>query len=68
VFDGLFPFYSRPLIISPHRPYSREVAAYPVPWLREKKFWPTVSRIDDAYGDLNLICDCPSVEETVDAQ
>ncbi|KAG1757161.1 glycine cleavage system P-protein-domain-containing protein [Suillus lakei] len=40
-----------------------EEAAYPMPWLREKKFWPTVSRIDDAYGDLNLICDCPSVEE-----
>lgn len=46
-----------------NRPYSREEAAYPVPWLREKKFWPTVSRIDDAYGDLNLICDCPTVEE-----
>ncbi|EIW87034.1 glycine dehydrogenase [Coniophora puteana RWD-64-598 SS2] len=45
------------------RPYTRETAAYPMPWLREKKFWPTVSRIDDAYGDLNLICDCPSVEE-----
>lgn len=37
------------------RPYSRETAAYPVPWLRERKFWPTVSRVDDAYGDLNLI-------------
>ncbi|TFK56654.1 glycine dehydrogenase [Heliocybe sulcata] len=46
------------------RPYSRMTAAYPKPWLLEKKFWPTVSRIDDAYGDLNLICDCPSVEET----
>ncbi|KAH6916984.1 glycine dehydrogenase [Coprinopsis sp. MPI-PUGE-AT-0042] len=46
-----------------NRPYSREDAAYPVPWLREKKFWPSVSRLDDAYGDLNLICDCPSVEE-----
>ncbi|EGO31043.1 hypothetical protein SERLADRAFT_444616 [Serpula lacrymans var. lacrymans S7.9] len=46
------------------RPYSREAAAYPMPWLRERKFWPTVSRIDDAYGDLNLICDCPSVEES----
>ena len=56
------------LTVSPHRPYSRETAAYPVPWLREKKFWPAVSRIDDAYGDLNLICDCPSVEETVEAQ
>ncbi|KAI0962018.1 hypothetical protein AcV7_000958 [Taiwanofungus camphoratus] len=47
-----------------NRPYSRQIAAYPVPWLLEKKFWPTVSRIDDAYGDLNLICDCPSVEES----
>ncbi|KAJ7786499.1 glycine cleavage system P-protein-domain-containing protein [Mycena metata] len=46
-----------------NRPYSRQTAAYPVSWLQEKKFWPTVSRIDDAYGDLNLICDCPSVEE-----
>ncbi|VDB86580.1 unnamed protein product [Peniophora sp. CBMAI 1063] len=46
------------------RPYTREKAVYPAPWLKEKKFWPTVSRVDDAYGDLNLICDCPSVEET----
>ncbi|KAI0347791.1 glycine dehydrogenase [Trametopsis cervina] len=45
------------------RPYTREAAAYPMPWLRQRKFWPTVSRIDDAYGDLNLICDCPTVEE-----
>ncbi|THH33425.1 hypothetical protein EUX98_g752 [Antrodiella citrinella] len=48
---------------SSNRPYSRQQAAYPMPWLLEKKFWPTVSRIDDAYGDLNLICDCPTVEE-----
>ncbi|EMD41915.1 hypothetical protein CERSUDRAFT_110471 [Gelatoporia subvermispora B] len=46
-----------------NRPYSRQTAAYPLPWLLERKFWPTVSRIDDAYGDLNLVCDCPSVEE-----
>ncbi|KAI0031406.1 glycine dehydrogenase [Vararia minispora EC-137] len=46
------------------RPYSREDAVYPLSWLREKKFWPTVSRVDDAYGDLNLVCDCPSVAET----
>ncbi|KAJ7110038.1 glycine dehydrogenase-like protein [Mycena epipterygia] len=46
-----------------NRPYSRQTAAYPLPWLHEKKFWPTVSRIDDAFGDLNLICDCPSVED-----
>ncbi|KAH9049383.1 glycine dehydrogenase [Lactarius hengduanensis] len=46
------------------RPYSRQQAAYPLPWLRERKFWPTVSRVDDAYGDTNLVCDCPSVEES----
>ncbi|OCH94680.1 glycine dehydrogenase [Obba rivulosa] len=46
-----------------NRPYSRQTAAYPLPWLLERKFWPTVSRIDDAYGDLNLVCDCPSVDE-----
>ncbi|CCU76615.1 hypothetical protein BGHDH14_bgh00166 [Blumeria hordei DH14] len=46
------------------RPYSREQAAYPLPWLKEKKFWPTVTRIDDAYGDTNLFCTCPPVEPT----
>ncbi|KIO28834.1 hypothetical protein M407DRAFT_242879 [Tulasnella calospora MUT 4182] len=46
-----------------NRPYSRQTAAYPLPYLYERKFWPTVSRIDDAYGDLNLMCECPSVEE-----
>ncbi|KAL1740009.1 pyridoxal phosphate-dependent transferase, partial [Schizophyllum fasciatum] len=46
-----------------NRPYSREKAAYPLPYLKEKKFWPTVARVDDAYGDINLVCDCPSVEE-----
>lgn len=45
------------------RPYSRQTAAYPLPWLVEKKVWPTVGRVDDAFGDLNLICDCPTVEE-----
>ena len=38
------------------RSYSREVAAYPLPWLKEKKFWPSVTRLDDAYGDMNLFC------------
>ncbi|KAL7621538.1 glycine decarboxylase subunit P [Parahypoxylon ruwenzoriense] len=46
------------------RSYSREKAAYPLPWLKEKKFWPSVTRIDDAYGDLNLFCTCPPVEDT----
>ena len=45
------------------RPYSRESAVFPAPWVRERKFWPAVGRIDNAYGDRNLVCACPSVEE-----
>jgi len=48
------------------RPYTREQAVYPDRRLRSNKFWPTVSRIDDAYGDRNLVCECPSVEEVAD--
>jgi glycine dehydrogenase len=44
-------------------PYSRELAAYPVPELREYKFWPYVGRIDNVYGDRNLVCSCPPLEE-----
>ncbi|EJD51925.1 glycine dehydrogenase [Auricularia subglabra TFB-10046 SS5] len=46
-----------------NRPYTREQAVYPLPFLKQRKFWPTVTRIDDAYGDINLVCECPSVEE-----
>ncbi len=42
--------------------YSREQAAYPAAWVREAKFWPHVRRIDNAYGDRNLVCACPPVE------
>src|SRR5262249_8840579 len=45
----------------PH-PYSREQAAYPLPFVRAAKFWPSVSRIDNPYGDRNLICSCPPIE------
>ena len=45
------------------RPYSREQAAFPAPWTREYKFWPAVARIDNVYGDRNLFCSCPPVEE-----
>ena len=45
----------------PHR-YPREQAAYPAPWLREHKFWPAVGRIDNPYGDRNLVCACPPIE------
>jgi len=44
-------------------PYSREEAAYPVAWLREHKFWPAVGRIDNTYGDRNIFCACPPMEE-----
>jgi glycine dehydrogenase len=43
-------------------PYSREEAAYPLPFVRANKFWPAVARIDNPYGDRNLICACPPVE------
>jgi glycine dehydrogenase len=46
----------------PH-PYSREQAAYPLPFVRANKFWPAVSRIDNPYGDRNLICACPPIAE-----
>ena len=45
----------------PHA-YSREQAAYPLPWVRANKFWPSVGRIDNPYGDRNLVCVCPPVE------
>jgi glycine dehydrogenase len=58
-----------PLKLAPHtaevvaadhwdRPYPRSVAAYPLPWVRSHKFWPSVSRIDNAYGDRHLVCSC----------
>ncbi|MCK6616139.1 MAG: aminomethyl-transferring glycine dehydrogenase [Cyclobacteriaceae bacterium] len=45
-----------------NRPYSRQKAAYPLPFVREAKFWPSVSRIDNAYGDRNLVCSCLPME------
>ena len=45
------------------RPYTREQAAYPVPGLLKKKFWPSVGRLDDLYGDRNLMCSCPPIED-----
>lgn len=43
-------------------PYSREKAAFPLEYLRDNKFWPSVRRVDDAYGDRNLICSCAPIE------
>jgi len=47
-------------------PYSREEAAYPLPFVRSNKVWPAVARIDNPYGDRNLICACPPMEEYVE--
>jgi glycine dehydrogenase len=44
-----------------NHPYSREQAAYPVPWAKHQKFWPPVGRVDNVYGDRHLICSCPPV-------
>jgi len=46
----------------PH-PYSREAAAFPLPYVRAHKFWPAVGRVDNPYGDRNFVCSCPAVEE-----
>ena len=44
-------------------PYSREAAAFPLPWIEARKVWPSVNRIDNPYGDRNLFCSCPPVED-----
>ena len=48
-------------------PYGREKAAFPTPYVRAHKFWPAVGRVNNAYGDRNLICTCPPAEEYADA-
>ena len=65
---GTWPAEDNPLKHAPHtqadfigewnRPYTREQAVFPLPWVAENKFWPSVNRIDDVYGDRNLFCAC----------
>ena len=50
------------------RPYSRSTAAYPVAGLKANKFWPTTSRVNDTYGDRNLVCSCPPLETFLEAE
>ena len=50
-----------------HFPYSREKAAFPLPYIMENKFWPSVRRVDEAYGDRNLICTCAPIEAYMEA-
>uniref|UniRef100_A0A9J8BAN6 glycine dehydrogenase (aminomethyl-transferring) n=1 Tax=Cyprinus carpio carpio TaxID=630221 RepID=A0A9J8BAN6_CYPCA len=72
--EGRMDSRVNPLKMAPHslacitsttwdRPYSREYAAFPMPFVRpETKFWPTISRIDDLYGDQHLVCTCPPMD------
>jgi glycine dehydrogenase len=45
-----------------NHPYSREKAVFPLSWVRDQKFWPSVGRVDNAYGDRNLVCSCLPIE------
>jgi glycine dehydrogenase len=48
------------------KPYTRKQAAFPAPWTTfERKFWPTVGRVDNVYGDRNLVCTCPPVSDYI---
>ncbi|MBE2215097.1 MAG: aminomethyl-transferring glycine dehydrogenase subunit GcvPB, partial [Opitutaceae bacterium] len=71
--SGTFDRANNPLKNAPHpadvvvsdswaRPYPRETAAFPAPWTRQHKFWPAVARIDNVYGDRNLVCSCVGME------
>jgi len=44
------------------KPYSREKAVFPLSWIRSNKFWPSVGKVDNAYGDRNLVCSCEPIE------
>jgi glycine dehydrogenase len=70
--EGRMDAARSPLKLAPHtaravtaadwdRPYSRQQAAFPAPWLESRKFWPAVARIDQVYGDRNLVCTCPPI-------
>ncbi|MBE0362784.1 glycine dehydrogenase [Pseudoalteromonas ulvae UL12] len=73
IINGEWTIDNNPLVFAPHtqgdvlgnewdRAYDRFYAAFPVPAVAKNKFWPTVTRIDDVYGDRNLICSCPPVD------
>ncbi|MGV2990473.1 aminomethyl-transferring glycine dehydrogenase [Vibrio sp. E150_011] len=75
--DGVWPLENNPLVNAPHtqvdlssdtwdRPYSRELACFPSKQTKASKYWPTVNRVDNVYGDRNLICSCPSIDNYVD--
>ncbi|EJK2115168.1 aminomethyl-transferring glycine dehydrogenase [Vibrio navarrensis] len=71
--EGAWPLEDNPLVNAPHtqvdlmaeewtHPYPRELACFPSPATKKSKYWPTVNRVDNVYGDRNLICSCPSID------
>ncbi len=71
--SGQFTLQDNPLVHAPHtaemltaqdwkHAYSRQMAAYPLPWIKNGKYWPPVGRVDNAYGDRNVVCSCPPLE------
>ena len=71
--DGIMPKENNLLKNAPHtahvimqdawdKPYSRMQAAYPLPFVKEKKFWPSIGRVNNTHGDRTLICSCPPME------
>ncbi|MDO6541977.1 aminomethyl-transferring glycine dehydrogenase [Photobacterium sanguinicancri] len=75
--EGEWPLEDNPLVNAPHtqvdlleqewaHPYSREVACYPSAQTKDAKYWPTVNRVDNVFGDRNLICSCPSIESYIE--
>ncbi|WP_297488466.1 aminomethyl-transferring glycine dehydrogenase [Acidocella sp.] len=76
--DGAWPREDNPLKNAPHtavevmaeqwsHPYTREQAAYPLPYIAARKYWPPVKRVDNVYGDRNLVCSCAPLEAYADA-
>jgi glycine dehydrogenase len=72
--EGRLPKDDNPLKNAPHtaeqvtlaewkHPYDRQVAAFPAPWVRARKFWPFVGRVNNAFGDRNLVCTCPPISD-----
>ena len=79
VHNGNFDAENNPLKNSPHTmqkltsdqwdfPYDRKTAAFPLDYLYQNKFWPSVRRVDDAYGDRNLICTCEPIESYMEEE
>ncbi len=80
VVEGRIAAKDSPLKYAPHtmdvvlsanwdRKYSRETAAFPAPWTNAaRKFWPTVGRVDNVYGDRNLVCSCPPMSAWTDTK